>query len=140
MLKPGGRLGFTTAAKEKPHDVERLRERALAALGLAHRAEAAIGIPHKVSSDEVRDLFTGAGYRVRQVLLRTIVDHPQSTDEVHVANLSSSFGNSLSGLSESERKQLRTFIDTELEQLRDAEGIRVERHLIFAVAEKPQVS
>lgn len=140
VLKPGGRLGFTTAAKEKPHDVERLRERALSALGLADRAEAAVGIPHKVTSDDVRKLFEDAGFRAKQVLLRTIVDHPASTEEVHVWNLSSSFGNSLSGLGEGERQKLRAFIDAELEKLRDAEGIRVERHLIFAVAEKPQVS
>jgi ubiquinone/menaquinone biosynthesis C-methylase UbiE len=140
VLKPGGRLGFTTAAKEKPHDAELLRERALEALGLAHRAEAAVGIPHKVTSDEVRQLFENAGFRVRQVLVRTIVDHPASAEEVHVWNLSSSFGNSLSGLGDGERHKLRAFIDAELEKRREAEGIRLERHLIFAVAEKPQVS
>lgn len=140
VLKPGGKLGFTTAAKEKPHDVERLRERALQQAGLAHRAEGSVGIPHKVSSAEARELLEQAGFRVKQLVVRTLVDHQPSAEAVHSASLSSSFGNHLSGLDERERGLVRAAFDAELERLRDAEGIRLERHLIFAVAEKPQVS
>jgi ubiquinone/menaquinone biosynthesis C-methylase UbiE len=140
VLKPGGRLGFTTAAKDRPHDVELLRTRALELTGLLHRAEAAVGIPHKVSSDEVRRLFDDAGLRTRQVLVRTIVDYQKSADEVHAASLSSSFGNHLSGLTDVERQRVLGVLDAELEKKRDPQGIRLERHLIFAVAEKPSVS
>lgn len=140
VLKPGGRLGFTTAAKEKPHDVERLRQRALETTGLEHRAEAAIGIPHKVSSEEVRQLFSDGQYHVKQVLVRTIVDYHQTAEDVRQASLSSSFGNHLSGLTGEERRKVQNAFDTELEQLRDPQGLRLERHLIFAVAEKPVVS
>jgi arsenite methyltransferase len=140
VLKPGGRLGFTTAAKERPHDVELLRTRALELTGLLYREEAAVGIPHKVSSDEVRNLFDGAGLRARQVLVRTIVDYQASANDVHAASLSSSFGNHLSGLTDFERRRVVDAINTELEKKRDAQGIRLERHLIFAVAEKPALS
>lgn len=140
VLKPGGKLGFTTAAKEKPHDVERLRQRALEITRLEHRAEAAIGIPHKVSTEEVRQLFGEAGYQPQQVLVRTIVDYHQSAEDVRQASLSSSFGNHLSGLTGEERKQVQAAFDAELEKLRDARGLRLERHLIFAVAQKPVVS
>lgn len=141
VLKPGGKLGFTTAAQEKPHDVERLRQQALLQTGLAHRPEATEGIPYKVTSEEVRALFEKGGFQTKQVLVRTIVDYQASTEEVHRASLSSSFGNShLVGLSEQERGRVRALIDQELEKLRDPQGIRLERHLIFAVAEKPVIS
>lgn len=141
VLKPGGRLGFTTAAKERPHDVERLRAAALEANGLSERVGAVAGIPHRVSADEARELLTAAGFQVRQLLLRTIVDYQQQAEDVHRASLSSSFGNShLSGLSSEEQRRVRESFDQALEARRDASGIRLERHLIFAVAEKPVVS
>ncbi|HYQ15843.1 MAG TPA: methyltransferase domain-containing protein, partial [Polyangiaceae bacterium] len=140
VLKPGGKLGFTTAAKEKPHDVELFRQRALEQTGLQHRAEAAVGIPHKVSSDEVRELFAAGGYRTKQVQIRTIVDYQQTANDVYTASLASSFGNHLAGLSAQERDEVQRAFGAELEKQRDAQGIRLERHLIFAVAEKPQIS
>lgn len=141
VLKPGGKLGFTTAAKEKPHDVEQLRTRALERTGLSQRAQASSGILHRVSVEEVRALFAKGGFQAKQVLIRTIVDYQEHAEDVHRASLSSSFGNShLAGLSEEERAQTRAVFDEELEKRRDAQGIRLERHLIFAVAEKPVVS
>lgn len=141
VLKPGGKLGFTTAAKEKPHDVESLRSLALRQTGLSERAQASSGIPHRVSVEEVRALFAEGGFQAKQVQIRTIVDYQQSAEEVHRASLSSSFGNShLAGLSNEERARVHQVFDAELEKRRDARGIRLERHLIFAVAEKPVVS
>ncbi|RYZ10081.1 MAG: methyltransferase domain-containing protein [Myxococcales bacterium] len=141
VLKPGGKLGFTTAAKEKPHDVERLRVLALEQTGLSERAQVSSGIPHRVSADEVRALFAAGGFQAKQVLIRTIVDYQQSAEDVHRASLSSSFGNShLAGLSSDERERVHRVFDAELEKRRDAQGIRLERYLIFAVAEKPVVS
>jgi hypothetical protein len=69
-----------------------------------------------------------------------MVDYQPSAEDVHTASLASSFGNHHSGLDERERNQVRAAFDAELEHFRDAAGIRLERHLIFAVAEKPQVS
>ncbi len=141
VLKPGGKVGFTTAAKEKPHDLERIRAHALTTTGLAERAATADGIPHKVTAEDVRTLFAEGGFQAKQVQIRTIIDYQQSAEEVHGASLSSSFGNShLAGLSQDEHAQVRAVLDQELEKRRDAQGIRLERHLIFAVAEKPVVS
>jgi arsenite methyltransferase len=141
VLKPGGKLGFTTAAKEKPHDVERLRALALEQTGLSSRAGASAGIPHRVTVDEVRTLLSEGGFQLHQALVRTIVDYQPSAADVHRASLSSSFGNShLAGLSNEEREQVKRVFDAELEKRRDAQGIRLERHLIFAVAEKPVAS
>lgn len=140
VLKPGGRVGFTTAAKDKPHDVELIRQRVLESTGLAERAGRE-GIPFKVTSAEVRALFEAGGFRAKQVEVRTIVDYQGSAGDVHEASLSSSFGNShLSGLSAEERERVHTAFALELEKQRDARGIKLERHLIFAVAEKVEAS
>lgn len=141
VLRPGGRVGFTTAAKDKPHDVERIRQLALQQTGLVERAAASDGIPFKVTSDEVRWLFQDGGYRTKQVEVRTIVDYQNSASDVHEANLASSFGNSqLASLSAPERERVQAAFAVELEKHRDAKGLRLERHLIFAVAEKVEAS
>lgn len=141
VLKPGGRLGFTTAARDKPHDLELIRQAALQQTGLLERAAASDGIPFKVTSGEVRKLFEEGGYRVKQVEVRTIIDYQNSVSEVHEASLSSSFGNSHWGaLSAQERERVHAAFAAELEKRRGAKGIRLERHLIFAVAEKVEAS
>ena len=141
VLKPGGRVGFTTAAKDRPHDVELIRQKALCETGLAERASASDGIPFKVTSEEVRKLFEQGGFRSKQIEVRTIVDYQASAADVHEASLSSSFGNShLGPLSDEERARVHAIFAAELEQRRDDEGIRLERHLIFAVAEKVETS
>jgi arsenite methyltransferase len=141
VLKPGGRVGFTTAAKDQPHDVELIRRLALEKTGLRELAAASEGIPYKVSSEDVQQLFREGGYLARQIEVRTIVDYQASAADVEEASLSSSFGNSrLATLSNDERERVRAAFEVELEKRRDPNGIRLERHLIFAVAEKNQLS
>ena len=58
-----------------------------------------------------------------------------------MVSLSSSFGNShLGPLSDEQRARVHAIFAAELEQRRDDKGIRLERHLIFAVAEKVETS
>jgi arsenite methyltransferase len=141
VLKPGGRVGFTTAAKDRPHDVEQIRQKALHETGFTERASASDGIPFKVTSEDVKKLFEQGGFRPKQIEVRTIVDYQASAADVHEASLSSSFGNSHLGLlSDEERKRVHAVFAAELEKRRDAQGIRLERHLIFAVAEKAEAS
>ena len=141
VLKPGGRVGFTTAAKDRPHDVELIRQQALREAGLTERVSASDGIPFKVTSDDVRKLFEQGGFRPKQIEVRTIVDYQASAADVHEASLSSSFGNShLGSLTDAERQRVHAVFAAELDKRRDAKGIRLERHLIFAVAEKADAS
>jgi arsenite methyltransferase len=140
VLKPGGRIGLTTAAKERPHDVALVREKALEQCGLAGRTEAEAGRPLTVSSDELRRLLTTNNFHVTQLALRTIVDHAPSAAAVIVASDASAFGNHLSGLSAHERSRVHQAFTSLLETYRVAAGFRLERHLIFAMAEKPTTS
>jgi len=136
VLKPNGRVGLSTASLEKPHSVEAARQRALANSGLAGYRELARGIAHRVDIGEVRTLFKESGYRALQLEIRTFVDYDASVDEVLEFSKSSSFGNDLSAFTDEQRQRFRAAFEKELETTRDAKGIRQERNLIFAVAEK----
>ncbi len=137
VLKPNGRVGLSTAALERPHSVELVRQRALVAAGLAERAHVARGILHRVSSEVVDSLFRDTGFRKLQLEIRTFVDYDDNVDGILEFSRSSSFGNDLAALDDDdERKRLRAALEKEFEASRDAQGIRQERHLIFAVAEK----
>lgn len=140
VLKPAGRLGLSSASLEKPHTVELVRERAIASAGLQEQAGVLKGIPHRVSSAELRGLFVETDFDEVSLQIRTFVDYDSSVDEVLEFSKSSSFGNDLASLREDHRQRLRAALDQEFELLRDPRGIRQERHLIFAVAQKPPVA
>lgn len=138
VLKPGGRVGFSSASLERPHSVQLIRERALAAAGLSDRSHELATIRHRVSSQHVAELFRTTGFRQLQNEIRTFVDFDANVDDILEFSLSSSFGNDLAVIKEDERARFRAALDAEFEKLREVRGIRQERNLIFAVAERPQ--
>jgi arsenite methyltransferase len=133
ILKPNGRVGFTTRAKERNNLVEQARKRALAHAGLEDHPGAHLGSPNRLSSDEVRELFRASGLREKQILVRTFTDYAATIDDVIAFSRASSFGNHLSGLTDAERGRFRQALAEELERERDAQGIRLDRHIIFAI-------
>lgn len=138
VLRPGGKLGFTIATQEKPHSFDAIRARALASAGLATGSGPEfITTPHRLTREQARELFDATGFRELQLVIRSFTDHFQSVDDVLAFNRASSFGNHLSGLGGEQLERLRAALTAELEPHRDASGIRQQRHLIFAVAEKP---
>jgi ubiquinone/menaquinone biosynthesis C-methylase UbiE len=137
VLKPGGRIGLTTASLERLHSLEISRQSAVAQAGLGARAAAARSIAHRVGVTDVEALFRDAKLRALEVQIRSFVDYDHNVDEILEFSQSSSFGNDLSELSAEERARFRSALAAELERSREARGIRQERHLIFAIAEKP---
>ncbi|WP_437289882.1 class I SAM-dependent methyltransferase [Sorangium sp. So ce406] len=134
VLKRGGRLGISSAAKERPHEVERVLEDVLSSLGLNRTAEASGSTPHKVTSDELTSLLVQAGFPQPKLQIRTFTDHFTDTDDVMAFNLASSFGNFLSNFAPADAERVRAALEAELERRRAPEGIRLQRHLIFAAA------
>ncbi|WP_437874890.1 class I SAM-dependent methyltransferase [Sorangium sp. So ce513] len=130
VLKPGGKLGFSTGSREKPHQLEPIQRKVLAEIG----KEAQGTLPYKLTVDEVRTLLERAGFIVDSLEIRTFVDHAADVDEILKHSGSSSFGNHLSHLSSEEKRQVRDRLARELEALRTPQGIRLERNLIFAIA------
>ncbi len=135
ILKPGGKVGFTTAARERPHSLAILLERALFSCGLGDSVAAATA-PYRLNSEEVGALFRATGFRETQILVRTVTDYFADVDAVIVSSRASSFGNHLAGLSSADQSRVRDALANELEARRTSQGLELQRHLIFAVAEK----
>ncbi|AUX30334.1 MULTISPECIES: class I SAM-dependent methyltransferase [Sorangium] len=134
VLKRGGRLGISSAAKERPHEFEGVLEGALSSLGLAGTAETLGNTTYKVTSDELKSTLLRAGFEDPALQIRTFTDHFAATDDVIAFNLASSFGNFLSNLAPEDAARVKAALEAELERRRAPEGIRLRRHLIFAVA------
>lgn len=130
VLKPGGKLGFSTGSRERPHQIEPIQRKVLAELGKAAQAT----VPYKLTVDEARRLLEEAGFIVDSLDIRTFVDHAADIDEIFSHSGASSFGNHLSHLSPQEKREVRDRLAKELEALRTPQGIRLERNLIFAIA------
>jgi ubiquinone/menaquinone biosynthesis C-methylase UbiE len=133
VLKRNGRLGISTAAKERPHDVEAVLGRVFDQPELRGDDGVPSGTPHKVSSDQLQRDLALAGFVNVDLHIRSFTDHFASADEVVAFNLASSFGNFLAHLSPERRAAAKGALDAELERWRDPEGIALQRHLIFAL-------
>jgi ubiquinone/menaquinone biosynthesis C-methylase UbiE len=136
VLKPKGRVGVSTASLEQSHSVELARQRALSTSGLTDLRELGKGIPYRINAKEVRSLFRATGFKLLTLEIRTFVDYDDTVDSILEFSKSSSFGNDLAALSDEQRTRFLASFEAELETLRDERGIRQERHLIFATAEK----
>ena len=134
VLKRGGRLGISTASRERPHDVETVLARVFSRPELRGEAEIPSGTPHKVSSAELLRDLAEAGFVNVDLHVRSFTDHFANADEVLAFNLASSFGNFLSHLTPERRLAANRALEAELERWRDAAGITLQRHLIFASA------
>jgi arsenite methyltransferase len=137
VLKRGGKVGISSASKEKQHQFDLLTRKVFAEQGFAKEAEAGVTGTKKVSASELESLFIGAGLRPIALEVRTFVDFHADVESVYAFSLASSFGNFLQGIAPEIQALLKKALSAELEKLRTPEGIRLERHLIFAVAEKP---
>jgi arsenite methyltransferase len=137
VLKRGGRVGISSASKEKQHQFDLLTRRVFAQQGFVKEAESGVTGTKKVSAPELEALFIGAGLRPIALEVRTFVDFHPDVESVYAFSLASSFGNFLQGIAPETQTLLKTALSAELEKLRTPDGIRLERHLIFAVAEKP---
>ncbi|CAI8895287.1 class I SAM-dependent methyltransferase [Methylocaldum szegediense] len=136
VLKSGGRLGISTASKERPHELDRIVQTVLRRPPYARYPDALETPPYKVTSEELSALLEQAGFRVRTVEIRSFTDYFDSPGTViHFSN-ASSFGHFLSGLPQFLRTAAIREIEFELEKYRRPEGIVLTRNVIFAVAEK----
>lgn len=136
VLKPGGRVGITTGAKElnyytgmdfitnsvlkrEPYNqYVRIQEK-----------------PH-LTTTELIQLITKVGLKVIDIQVKTVKrTHPTAKDVIRHSE-ASTFGNYLSNVPESLLEQVKADIEVELEKYRTKEGIQLSRHTIFAIAKK----
>lgn len=135
VLRKGGRLGFTTGDRESENAFQRISKK------IAERPEFSdLGyrewLPYRVSTSILREQLEQAHFVPRVLDVRHYVDHFNSAEEVLNFNSSSSFGNFLSEVPAAKTQAFRAALSAELELLRTPKGIALDRHTIFAVAEK----
>jgi ubiquinone/menaquinone biosynthesis C-methylase UbiE len=136
VLKPGGRLGFTTGDKAHPHAAEVVRRRALQTAGLNDHASATVTVRNTVSVEDIRALFRETRYRERQILSRTFLDRFGSAREVLSFMRASSFGNHFAKLSSHQLERVLSALEQELALYRDGDVFRLQRYLLYALADR----
>ncbi|WP_069262232.1 class I SAM-dependent methyltransferase [Paraburkholderia nodosa] len=135
VLKPGGRIGFTTMPEEAPHDLHVVL-RALFS-GEPEWQRAGIGAPNKLTHERSAALLQGAGFDVTHNEIRTFGDTFDNVDDVLAFSRSSSFGNFLASLTPDDIARVRARLAGALEPHRNARGYALTRRMIIATAHKP---
>jgi hypothetical protein len=90
------------------------------------------------SGAELEALVAGAGFVDPTIEFRTFVDVFQDVHALIAWMSSSAFGNFLVGVSAVDRAAVRNALERLLELKLTAEGIRLERYLLFLTARKPK--
>lgn len=127
VLRTGGRVGISAAAKERPHDIDRIA----GALKLSSQVPASA--PHKISRRQLSALFDRCGFIVAQMKIRSCVDVFENSEEAIAFYMASSFGNFLSHVPAGSRDTALAAVSRELERIRTADGIRLRRNVLFAI-------
>lgn len=135
VLKPGGRIGFTTMPEDVPHDLHRVLRSLLA--DDPARQHAQIGAPNKLTRESAANLLSTAGFELTLNEIREFDDAFDTVDDVLSFSRASSFGNFLSTLPELEIARLRKRLADALEARRGPRGLQLTRRLLFATARKP---
>jgi ubiquinone/menaquinone biosynthesis C-methylase UbiE len=144
VLKPGGKVGITTGAKElnSVSVPRRVADRVLKRepFSAAVRLEENTQNKHGLTTTELIQLLTGAGLKVKEVQVKAFRrTHTTARDVIRFSE-ASSFGNYLNHVPDSLRNRAKEEIAAELEKLKTGDGISLENHTIFAVAKKRPVA
>ncbi len=138
VLKPGGRIAISSAARERPHDIQQIISRILGQTGLG-RGRAIGSTPYKVSFAELATQLEHAGFLVDEIRIRRFADRFPDTQSVLDFSAASSFGNFLNEFLPDVRRQLLSDINGALAQYRQADGtLLLYRNLLFAVGKRPE--
>jgi arsenite methyltransferase len=134
VLKPGGRIGLNVQDPLRPHESRLLLRAAIAQSGLGDRHDSNLVLG--ATDDELRVLFTAAGFVDYHSDLRSLIDVHSDADSLLRWSEASAFGNFLDGFSKSESDRVRIAFNRLVEAKRTPEGLRLERYLRFAFARK----
>lgn len=143
VLKPGGRIGLTTGAKELAREAtfRKITDRVLLRppYNKIVNIEDYVFTRHGVTATELVQQFLGARLAVRSVDIRKRVKYFLSGREVVDFLESSTFGNYLQHVPGNLREDARREIIAEFDALKSGGQIEFTGFTIFAVAEKPLV-
>lgn len=140
VLKPGGKVGITTGARELNSltGVHPVQEEVLGRPPYKEsvKLEDSFQKQHGLTATELVQLLDTAGLKVKDVQIREILRHyptPQSITRFFEA---STFGNYLNHVPDELREQAKADIEAGLERYRTNGGYAFSGYTIFAVAQK----
>lgn len=139
VLKPGGKVGFTTGAKElnSISGSQAITADVLKRAPYSNVLGAADITPGLgLTATELIKLLSEAGFAVKEVQVKGFPHIQATAADVFRHSEASSFGNYLSQVPDTLREQAKAEIAVELEKLRTKEGIRWSQYMLFAVAKK----
>lgn len=136
VLKPGGKVGMTTGARELNFDsgIEFITTSVLQRA--AYRDHVHPQAKKHLTTTELINLLVRVNLNVIDVQVKTVKRTlPTAQDFIrHIE--ASSFGNYLSNVPAELRQQAKADVEIELEKYRTRDGIQLSRHTIFAIARK----
>lgn len=136
VLKQGGRLGITTGSKQHPNAVQEIRKRVLKQPPYDRYPAASEDVSQRVSSDELRQLLSDAGFEPNTLEIRESPTLHANADAAIEFSQASSFGNFFGHLAEALRPQAHAAIAAELEKTRTPQGIPQGGARVYAIATK----
>ncbi|MCZ7398646.1 MAG: methyltransferase domain-containing protein [Candidatus Methanoperedens sp.] len=138
VLKPGGRIGINTQARESPGCLKLTTDSVLSRQPYAKAVVSSEDpmIKHAVTSPELKRLLEVSGFRNISLELRKTKRYYQNSGEIIDLVTSSSFGNYLIHVPVHLQEQAAFEIATELEKARNEKGIEFISNNVFAFAQK----
>jgi SAM-dependent methyltransferase len=150
VLKPGGRLGIGTTVRDRPNELRLLARRAWKAARGKGDAQAPVaddsgrtgdGSRNAATEGEIRELLASAGFVSRSIELRNFTsrfrDVAQIVDFIQATN----YGQLAPGVDAGDQARFRDALETLLAREHPVgaggEGIRLERYVLLARADKP---
>ncbi|BBB89709.1 MAG TPA: methyltransferase domain-containing protein [Methylomusa anaerophila] len=142
VLKPGGKLGITTGAKELNlvSGLSLLTESVLTREPYDKfvRLEDSVQKQHGLTTTALIELLTKTGFKVKDIQIKEIKRTHQTAKDVIIHSEASSFGNYLNHVPDSLREQAKADVAAEIEKHRTKDGIKLKGYTIFAIAKKGQ--
>jgi ubiquinone/menaquinone biosynthesis C-methylase UbiE len=150
VLKSGGRLGVGTTVQERPNQLGLIKSRAWKTVrGVSGRTEqdtsrasGKIGSNYVATAAEIRAMLEDAGFVPRIHEVRTFIS--MCRDVAHIVDFlqATSYGDLAPGASAADyaafRRELEALFAGEYADCVSSDGIRLERYVLLAVADKPK--
>jgi SAM-dependent methyltransferase len=136
VLRKNGRLGLSVANRARFDQRTRLVIEALSRVDGVVMSQVPIDVPRAVGWQQLSGLINQAGFSSHTLSDEVLVDYHADLDSVLAFQLGSALGNFLQSLEDEQYAQLRQLLADRLQPLSTSKGVRLERYLIYAVANR----
>lgn len=136
VLRKNGRLGLTVANRSRFDQRTSLVIEALSRVEGVDVGQIPTEVPWALGWKPLSGLINQSGFSSHTLSDEVLVDYHASLDNVLAFNLGSALGNFLLSLEDEQYARLRQLLAERLLPLTTSKGIRLERYLIYAVANR----